>query len=73
MRVRRAEVSAKATMVSVAEPVRCATIAGLRKIPDPMIPPTTRSVPEKRPSRRACALCGSRCARLLAAAEPAPR
>jgi hypothetical protein len=40
-------------MVSHAVPVRWATIAGLRKIPDPMIPPTTLMVPEKRPSRRA--------------------
>src|SRR4051812_12178072 len=36
-------------MVSAAEPVRAATMDGLMKIPDPMMPPTTSIVPEKRP------------------------
>ena len=39
--------------VSAAVPVRRATIDGLRKIPEPMMPPTTSIVPENRPSRRA--------------------
>ncbi len=40
-------------MVSPAVPARCATTAGLRKIPEPMMPPTTIMVPSKRPIRRA--------------------
>jgi hypothetical protein len=32
---------------------RCATTAGLRKMPAPMMPPTTIMVPEKSPTRRA--------------------
>src|SRR5947208_7403007 len=34
-------------------PRRSATVAGVRKIPPPMIPPTTAIVPENRPRRRA--------------------
>ncbi len=40
-------------MVSGGVRVRCATIAGLRKMPEPMMPPTTAIVPENNPSRRA--------------------
>ena len=47
---RRAPTSASA---SAGEPTRPATAAGVRKIPPPMMPPTTAIVAEKRPSRRA--------------------
>src|SRR6266576_1739416 len=36
--------------VKPAERTRAATMAGLRKMPEPMIPPTTIMVPEKSPS-----------------------
>src|SRR6185503_10999991 len=34
-------------------PTRSATVAGVRKIPPPMMPPTTAMVPENNPRRRA--------------------
>jgi hypothetical protein len=39
--------------MSVGDPTRSATAAGVRKMPPPMIPPMTAIVPEKSPSRRA--------------------
>src|SRR5206468_5170455 len=42
-----------AVRTSVGDPPRCATVADVRKIPPPMIPPITAIVPENRPSRRA--------------------
>src|SRR2546425_8796143 len=43
----------QATMMSGADPTRSATVAGVRKMPPPMMPPITAIVPEKRPRRRA--------------------
>jgi hypothetical protein len=43
----------QATFVSAGVGTIRATSAGLRKIPEPMIPPITIIVAEKRPSRRA--------------------
>src|ERR1043166_5349482 len=42
-----------ATSVRPAPPTRAATICGPRNTPDPMIPPITAMVAEKRPRRRA--------------------
>jgi hypothetical protein len=45
--------SDQVAIVSQADPVRRATIEGLRKMPEPMMPPTTSIVAENRPSVRA--------------------
>jgi hypothetical protein len=42
-----------AASVSGAVPTRCATTDGDRKMPEPMMPPTTSMVPETRPRRAA--------------------
>src|SRR5690242_14637092 len=42
--------STHASKVSFTDPTRCATIAGLRKMPDPIMPPTTIIVPENTPN-----------------------
>jgi hypothetical protein len=45
--------TAQTVRVSSAVRTRSATRAGFRKIPDPIMPPTTIIVPEKRPMLRA--------------------
>src|SRR5260370_13830595 len=45
--------STQAPGASPAPPTRCATTLGVAKMPDPIMPPITAIVPEKRPRRRA--------------------
>ncbi len=45
--------AAQAPRASPGVPTRAATAAGVRKMPAPMMPPTTAIVAEKSPSRRA--------------------
>ncbi len=52
-RIATAPPTSHADIVSPAVPARCATTAGLRKIPEPMMPPTTIIVPSNTPMRRA--------------------
>jgi hypothetical protein len=51
--------SAHAPRMSPGVPTRCATMAGLRKMPPPMMAPTTTMVASKVPSRRSYPASGA--------------